>query len=177
MGPTAEYAFDFAFLEKLGREGVEWTVAFYEIESTQEVVGYMRPDPVPARPMFNKKAWKFWGAKESCHKVDLKDVSEAMAAICDKYAGGESDAAGSEPALAAGAGEDGLVDEYEDAGEEPKSELDKLVEQAAEEDLNLGVATGEHGDGGPIDLLKELSESAGDGSEEIGPAAPPLPPP
>ena len=172
LSQTYKYAFDFLFLEQLPRDMVEWNVTFYELESTQEVVEYLRPDPVPALPMFDGQAFKFWGLKDAKCKVDLGEVSKAVSSICDMYADPEDVDGGSGDGVI-GDCEDGVVDEYEGDAEEPKSELDKLLDEVADEDLNLGGAEDDNdsaSDDAAVDLLKDLSGSGADGSAATGSA-------
>ena len=171
LAQTDKYEFYFFFLEQLIRDIVEWNVTFYELESTQEVVAYLRPNPVPALPMFAGQAFKFWGLKDAKCKVDLGEVAKAVSSICDMYADPEHAEGGSGDGVV-GDCEDGAVDEYADDDEEPKSELDNILDDVAEEDLNLGGAKDDNGGAGdaPVDLFKDLSELGADGSAATGSA-------
>ena len=177
LGATYDYRFDFRFLEELQRSGVQWKVSFYCLESTEELVEHLRPSPVPAMPMFGGSATIFWkGEKSKASTVDLSEV----ATICDRIvhvhgAGSDAMAAGSEIDAM-----DGEVDVSEpgvggnEGDSTPKSELDKLIEEACEEQVidAGGDDVGKEGftfaeDGG--DLLQDIavvaaSASAGDGT-------------
>jgi hypothetical protein len=129
----------------------------------QEVVAYLRPDPVPALPMLDGKSFLFWGAKQakSGCKLSLADASKTLASLRDMYC--DPEGVDGDPEHADD-GEDGAVDAPEGDGEEPKSELDKLIEEAAEEDLSLGIGGEEAADGDTICLLEDLSGLAGEGN-------------